>query len=196
MFTKRGIQTRNRVFEFIRTWVEKNGYSPSIREIGKGAGISSTKAVKYHVDALVNSGVLRRRGRQARSLETSVQPFSLPLIGRIAAGQPLLAIENVEETVTLNRFKGCFMLRVRGDSMTGAGILDSDMVIVQPQESAQSGEIVVALLDTEATVKRLARQGEKVVLQPENARHEAIVVSPGERDFRIIGRVVGVLRNY
>jgi repressor LexA len=152
--------------------------------------------VKYHIDALANSGVLRRRARQARALETIRPPFSLPLLGRIAAGQPLLAVENVEENVTLDRFRDCFLLRVKGDSMIGAAIMDSDLVVVRPQESAHNGEIVVALIDNEATVKRFRREGKDVLLESENPKYSPIRVVAGEREFALLGRVVGVLRAY
>jgi repressor LexA len=196
MFTTRGKENRERIHRFIVAWTEKNHYPPSIREIAQGVGIASTKAVKSHIDGLVNAGLLRRRPRRARALELPGQPFSLPLVGRIAAGQPGLAIENVEENVSLSQFKGCFMLRVKGDSMVEAGILDSDIVIVQPQELARNGEIVVALVDNDATVKRFYRESGNVVLKSANARYQPIAVGPGERDFRVVGRVVGVLRRY
>lgn len=182
--------------EFIGSWVERNGYPPSIREICRGVGIASTKAVKYHIDALVNSGQVRRRNRCARALEMPNPPFALPLLGRIAAGQPILAVENVEEQVNLSRFRGCFMLRVKGDSMVGAGIHDADLVIVQPQESARTGDIAVAMIDNEATVKRFVRDGNSVRLEPENPKYKPIPITADTGDFKLVGRVVGLLRDY
>jgi len=196
VFTGRGKENRRRVLEFIETWVGRNSYPPSIREICRGVGIASTKAVKYHLDGLVNSGQLRRHARQARALEMPGFPFSLPLVGRIAAGQPVLAVENVEEHVNLNRFKGCFMLKVKGDSMTGAGINDADIVIVQPREDVRSGEIAVAMVNGEATVKRFVRNGDAVSLVPENPKYKPIPVNPELGEFRIVGRVTGLLRQY
>jgi repressor LexA len=196
MFTKRGKENRERIYEYICAWSARNGYPPSIREICHGVGITSTKAVKYHIDALVDSGILRRHARQARALETAGSRFNLPLLGRIAAGQPILAAENVEENVTLERFQGCFLLRVKGDSMTGAAIMDSDMVIVQPRATVRSGEIVAALIDNEATVKRLRQDEKEVVLESDNVKYAPIRVVPGEREFSVLGRVVGVLRMY
>ena len=196
MFTKRGKENRERIFEFIGSWTRENGYPPSIREICRGVGIASTKAVKYHIDALVSSGVLNRQPRQARALQTPRLSAGLPLLGRIAAGQPLLAVENVEEHVTLERFHDCFLLRVRGDSMVGAAIMDSDLVIVQPPDVARNGQIVAAMIDNEATVKRFHRQGKVVTLHSENPKYPPITVNPGEREFKIVGRVVGVLRTY
>jgi len=196
MFTEQGNKNRVRVYEFIRSFAEKNGYPPSIREIGRGVGLASTKAVKYHMDALVSDGLLRRHPRLARAIEAGPPPSGLPLVGRIAAGQPVLAVENIEEHVSLSRFQGCFLLRVKGDSMTGAGILDGDTVIVQPQGAVPDGEIAVAMVDNEATVKRLYRRSGQVVLQPENPLYSPMEINPDTRDFRVVGRVVGVLREY
>lgn len=195
MFTNRGKENRSKVYEFIKSWTEKHAYPPSIREICAGVGIVSTKAVKYHIDALVNSGLVRRQARRARALETTSPPFGLPLLGRIAAGHPLLAVENIEETVTLSRFRGCFLLRVKGDSMIGAGILDSDLVIVQPQSEARNGDVIVALLDNEATVKRFSLGDKVVTLRSENPNFAPISVDPGRADFKILGRVLGLLRD-
>jgi repressor LexA len=196
MFTEQGNKNRVRVYEFIRSFAEKNGYPPSVREIGRGVGLASTKAVKYHMDALVSDGLLRRHPRLARAIDAGPQPVGLPLVGRIAAGQPVLAVENIEEHVSLNRFRGCFLLRVKGDSMTGAGILDGDTVIVQPQGTVPDGEIAVAMVDNEATVKRLYRRAGQIVLQPENPLYSPLEINPDARDFRVVGRVVGVLREY
>jgi repressor LexA len=196
MFTKRGNETRDRIYRSIRSWTEKHGYPPSIREICRDVGLASTKAVKYHLDVLASTGVLRRRARLARALETTASSLSLPVLGRIPAGQPLLAVENVEESFALSRFQGCFLLRVKGDSMNGAGIMDSDMVVVQPQEFARNGDIVVALIDSEATVKRFRRETKEVILESENPKYPPLSIVPSGRDFRIVGRVVGVVRTY
>jgi len=196
MFTNRGKENRRKVIEFVESWVGQHGYPPSIREICLGVGIASTKAVKYHIDALVSSGLLRRKERHARALELANSPFALPLVGRIAAGQPILAVENVEEYVNLGRFRGCFMLKVKGDSMTGAGISDADIVIVQPKETVRNGEIAVVMIDNEATVKRFVRDGNLVSLVSENPRHKPISVDPATSDFKLVGKVVGLLRNY
>lgn len=182
--------------EFVRRYVEEHGFAPSVREIGKAVGISSTRAVKYHLDILVREGLLERSPGQARSLRAAGRPDSLPLIGRIAAGAPVLAVENVTAQVSLSRFRDCFLLRVQGESMTGAGIFDSDLVVVRPQETAENGEIVAALIDSEATVKRLRRDADRIILEPDNPAFAPIVVEPGRHDFRIIGVVVGLLRNY
>jgi repressor LexA len=195
MFT-RDKDRRNRILEFVRTYTDEHGCAPSIREIAKAVGVRSTKAVKYHLDILVNEGLIKRTPRQARALSTAHQPESLPLIGRIAAGSPLLAVENVEAQVSLSRFRDCFLLKVKGESMKGAGIMENDMVVVRPQSAAENGEIVAALLGNEATVKRFQQRRGQVVLEPENPEFEPITVSADRQDFRIIGVVVGLLRNY
>lgn len=195
MFT-RDKGRREKILEFVRDYIDEHGFAPSVREIGRAVGINSTKAVKYHLDILVTEGLLKRTPRQARGLQTAHQPDALPLIGRIAAGSPLLAIENVEAQVSLSRYRDCFLLRVKGESMKTAGIMDNDMVVVRPQATAENGEIVAALLGNEATVKRFQQRQDQVVLEPENPEFEPIVVGPDRQDFRIIGVVVGLLRNY
>jgi repressor LexA len=195
MFT-RDKDRRSHILEFVRTYTDEHGCAPSIREIGKAVGIRSTKAVKYHLDILVNEGLIKRTPRQARGLSTAHQPESLPLIGRIAAGSPLLAVENVEAQVSLSRFRDCFLLRVKGESMKGAGIMEDDMVVVRPQSAAENGEIVAALLGNEATVKRFHQRLGQVVLEPDNPEFKPIIVGQDRQDFQLIGVVVGLLRNY
>jgi repressor LexA len=184
------------MLDFIQQYTAQHGFAPSVREIGKAVGIRSTRAVQYHLDILVRDGLVERRDRRARTLRTAHRPDALPLVGRIAAGTPLLAVENVESQFTLDRFRDCFLLRVQGESMTGAGIMDGDLVVVRQQATAEEGEIVAALLDNEATVKRLAHRQGTVVLQPENPDFKPIVIDGSRTDFRIIGVVVGLLRNY
>lgn len=187
----------------MRRYIEEHGFAPSVREIGQAVGIRSTKAVKYHLDILVGQGVLERTPGQARSLtlqhfnSSTLRSFSgsLPLVGRIAAGTPVLATENVEDHVSLSSYEDCFLLRVQGQSMAGAGIVDGDLVIVRQQPEARAGEIVVALLGDEATVKRFRPEDGRVVLEPENPEFQPIVVDRAA-DFRIAGVVVGLLRNY
>jgi repressor LexA len=195
MFTRDNAR-RDKILAFVRSYAEEHGFAPSIREIGRAVGISSTKAVKYHLDILVNQGLLERTDRQARTIRTAHQSDTLPLIGRIAAGAPLLAVENIESRVSLTRFHDCFLLRVKGKSMTGAGIMDGDMVIVRPQATAENGEIVAALIDNEATVKRFQSALDAIILKAENPMFEPIVIKPGRTDFSIIGVVVGLLRDY
>lgn len=188
--------TEEKIIRFLFDWFKDKNYPPSIREIGKWVGLKSTKAVKYHLDNLVAKGKLTRKPYQARTLELTEIPKGLPLVGRIAAGTPVLAIENIEEHISLDtQFAGCFLLRVSGDSMSGAGIFDKDLAIVQPQPTANQGDIVVALLDDTATVKRFYRQKGRVLLKPENPDYPTIVVERQKR-FSILGVVVGVLKKY
>ncbi len=195
MFT-RDKNRRQKMLDFIRQYTADHGFAPSVREIAFAVGIRSTRAVQYHLDILVHDGLLERRGHRARTLRTAQRPGALPLVGRIAAGSPLLAVENIESQFTLERFRDCFLLRVQGESMTGAGIMDGDLVVVRQQATAENGAIVAALLDNEATVKRLDRSGGKIVLRPENPQFEPITIDPARVEFSIIGVVVGLLRNY
>ncbi len=195
MFTK-DKNRRDKIVQFVRQYVEEHGFPPSFREIARAVGIRSTKAVKYHLDILAEQGILGRTPGQARSLKSAVQPYTLPLIGRIAAGSPVLAVENVEAHISLSRFQDCFLLRVHGESMSGAGIMAGDLVIVRQDAEPQNGDIIVALLDDEATVKRFTRKNGQVVLLPENPNFQPIAVSTDRADFKVIGVVVGLLRNY
>ncbi|MEO0086208.1 MAG: transcriptional repressor LexA [candidate division WOR-3 bacterium] len=195
MFTKTR-DRRTQILEFVRHYIKEHGFAPSIREIGSSVGIKSTKAVKYHLDILVNEGLLQRTNRRPRTLRTPHQPDTLPLLGRIAAGTPLLALENLERRVSLNQFRDCFLLKVKGNSMSGAGILDGDMVIVRPRSAAHNGDIIVALLDNEATIKRFRQTQQNIVLEPANPDFEPIIVDTTCGDFRIIGVVAGLLRDY
>jgi repressor LexA len=195
MFT-RDKDRRQKIVDFIRQYSQEHGYAPSIREIGDAVGIRSTRAVKYHLDVLVNQGVIERVAGKARSLKTAVRPDALPLVGRIAAGSPVLAVENIESHVSLSRFRDCFLLQVHGESMRDAGIMDGDMVIVRKQSEAKNGDIVVALLGDEATVKKFRRKGDRVTLLPENPDFRPIYVDRNVEDFRVVGVVVGLMRNY
>ena len=123
-------------------------------------------------------------------------PFSLPLVGRIAAGQPILAVENVEEQVNLSRFQGCFVLKVKGDSMTGAGINDADIVIVQPWRMSAAARLRSRWYNGEATVKRFVRNGDSVSLVPKTRKYTPISVNPAQSELRVVGRVTGLLRQY
>lgn len=195
MFT-RDKDRRQKILDFIRQYTEEHGFPPSVREIGRAVGIRSTRAVKYHLDILVQQGTLERAANKARSVTTGSSAYALPLVGRIAAGSPVLAVENIESQVSLSRFRNCFLLRVHGDSMTGAGIIDGDMVIVRQQEGARNGEIVAAMIGDEATVKRFERRKDRITLYPENPDFKPIVVRKDQGEFHVIGAVVGLLRNY
>ena len=192
------------IWDFLVEYLDGHGYPPTVREIGEAVGLASPSTVHAHLANLERAGLLRRDRTKPRALEligreVAASPESLPLLGEIAAGGPLLAEENVEEYVPvpemLSRGGADFLLRVKGDSMVDAGILDGDVVVVRRQETARDGEIVVALAGDdesadEATVKRFYREGERVRLQPENSSMEPIYA----RHVQILGKVVGVFR--
>lgn len=194
MFTKSG--RRRQVLDFVRRHIESHGYAPSVREIGAAVGIKSTKAVKHHLDILVSAGELERVPGRARSLSAPGRPAALPLVGRIAAGSPVLAVENVESYLSLDRFQGCFLLRVQGESMRDAGIMDRDLVVVDARAEPRPGEIVAARIGDEATVKYFRPGNGEIVLEPANPDFPAVTVDPGRTDFALAGVVVGLLRNY
>lgn len=195
------------VLNFVAETIEQRGIPPSIREIGDALNISSLRGVTDHLDALETKGYIHRapgaRGitltsRQRATLATKRSaPRRIPIIGRVPAGAPLLAEEEVEgfiEAPAVEWGEECFALRVKGDSMIEAGILDGDVVIVRPQPDANNGDIVVARIDDEATVKRFFRERTRIRLQPENALLDPIYLSPQEAEVTIVGKVVGVQR--
>jgi repressor LexA len=189
------------IFDFIKRYSAKNGYPPTVRDIGKAIGLTSSSTVHAHLANLEKIGLLRRDPTKPRAMEVLVDkakkvvaPAGLPLVGRVAAGQPILADENVEEYVEVPQIaggdEGEYVLRVQGDSMKNAGILEGDYVVVHTTETARNGEIVVALMGEEATVKRFFKEKDHVRLQPENEALEPIRT----RDVQVLGRVVGVFR--
>jgi repressor LexA len=192
------------IFDFIKRYSAKYGYPPTVRDIGKAVGLASSSTVHAHLANLEKAGLLRRDPSKPRALElldkaadavkSVVTQSGLPLVGSVAAGQPILAEENIEDYVQVPEVaggdEGEFVLRVRGESMKNAGILPGDFVVVRPQETATDGEIVVALVGEEATVKRFFRESDHVRLQPENETMDAI----RSREVRLLGRVVGVFR--
>lgn len=193
------------ILNFIIRQVQKKGYPPSVREIGKAVGLSSSSTVHSHLTTLEEKGYLRRDPTKPRALEIlGLRPLELqartkrlcniPLVGRIAAGTPILAQENIEDIFPLPidfvRTENAFMLEVKGESMVGAGILSGDYVIVKQQPMADNGDIVVALMEDEATVKRFYKEKQGIRLQPENPALEPIIT----KDVKILGKVIGVLR--
>ena len=196
------------VIETIRSWIKERGYPPTIRELGKLLGIKSLRGVTTHLDAIAKKGFLKREPR-ARSIRLVdlVAPFQqaiqVPIVGKIRAGEPMLAQEQVEGHVVIDGSwigvtpstspAGHFALRVRGDSMINAGILDGDFVIVRQQPTANDGDIVVALLGEDATVKRFYRDGDQVRLQPEHPTMAPILVTK-QQPFTILGKVSAVFR--
>lgn len=206
------------IYDFIRTYSDEHGYPPSVREIGAAVGLASPSTVHMHLKVLEEQGLIRRDSKKPRTIEVvgdrepehakddsqplasvtqdlSANVIRLPLIGRVAAGVPILAEQNVEETLALPTSvvgDACsFVLRVRGESMINAGIFDGDYIVVREQHDAHDGEIVVALIDDSATVKTFYRERDRIRLQPENDTMEPIYV----RDPVILGRVTALIRS-
>jgi len=192
------------IFEFIKRYSAKYGYPPTVRDIGKAVGLASSSTVHAHLANLERIGLLRRDPSKPRAIEmldraaASVRGFvrpGLPLVGQVAAGQPVLAEENIEDYVQTPAFAGGndgqYLLRVRGESMRDVGILPGDLVVVRPQETAGDGDIVVALVGDEATVKRFFKEPDHVRLQPENSSMKPI----RSREVRVLGKVVGLMRS-
>jgi repressor LexA len=198
------------IFDFIRKYSAKYGYPPTVRDIGKAVGLASSSTVHAHLANLEKIGLLRRDPSKPRAIELidravdrAVESMRgivggdrLPLLGSVAAGQPILAEENIDEYVPVPELagggEGRYLLRIRGDSMREAGILEGDYVVVHPQETARDGDVVVALLGEEATVKRFFREDGHIRLQPENAAMEPI----RSKEAKVLGRVVGLLRGF
>ena len=189
------------IFDFVRRYVGEHGYPPTVRDIGKAVGLASSSTVHAHLANLEKHGLLRRDPTKPRAIEVlkdkakqAVGAGRLPVVGQVAAGQPVLAEENIEEYVPVPGIAGGddgeFVLRVRGDSMKDAGILEGDFVIVRKQDTAVDGEIVVALVGEEATVKRFFREKDHIRLQPENDAMEPLRTA----DAQVLGRVVGLCR--
>ena len=194
-------ERQQRILDTIREFTEERGYPPSVREIGERVGLSSSSTVQSHLKTLQRRGLIRRDATKPRALVPRAEPGRgtseygvLPIVGKVAAGVPITAAENVEGELVvaadLARKSDSFVLRVQGDSMVDAAILDGDLIVVAGQPSANNGEIVVAMVDGEATVKRFYREGGRVRLQPENARMEPIYTD----DVTIVGRVEAVIR--
>ena len=182
------------ILDFINQFVQENGYAPSVREIGQAVGLQSTSAVSYHLQKLQAQGLLQGSGEKGskRAVVTAQRPGQIPVVGVVTAGMPILAVENQEGLMAWDGDPSCFALRVRGDSMIGAGILDGDKVVVRPQPTANDGQSVVARIGDEATVKRLSRRNGQVWLLPENDAYDPIDGSEAE----LIGLVTAVLREY
>jgi len=193
------------IFDFIRKYSARYGYPPTVRDIGKAVGLASSSTVHAHLANLEKIGLLRRDPSKPRAIELLdkavesvrgiVRGEGLPLVGSVAAGEPMLAEENIEEYVAVPEIAGGadgeYLLRIRGDSMKDAGILEGDFVVVHAQDTAQDGDVVVALLGEEATVKRFFHEADHIRLQPENDTMEPI----RSKEVRVLGRVVGLLRS-
>jgi repressor LexA len=193
------------IFDFIRKYSARYGYPPTVRDIGKAVGLASSSTVHAHLANLEKIGLLRRDPSKPRAIELLdravesvrgiVRGEGLPLVGSVAAGEPMLAEENIEDYVSVPELAGGadgeYVLRIRGDSMKDAGILEGDFVVVRRQDTAQDGDVVVALLGEEATVKRFFRETDHIRLQPENEALEPI----RSKEVKVLGRVVGLLRS-
>jgi len=200
------------ILKYIETFIEEMHFSPSIREIAKHFGIASTNGVKGHLDRLVRKGCIKIEENTSRAI-TLVKPEGsdnelsgsseddenqIPIVGRVAAGSPIMAEQNLEGSILMDpsftkKSKSCFALKVKGDSMINAGIFEGDLVIVSGQSEALNGDIVVAMLDNEVTVKTFHNRNNRIVLMPENEKYTPIEVT-GEKEFSIVGKVVGVVR--
>ena len=181
------MKTKQRILKIIQDFMDEYGYPPSIREIAKKAGLKSTKAVKVHLDNLAKQGFIHKIAGQARSIR--IKPRTLPIVGRVAAGVPELAFEEIEGYFNPLDWRDCFLLKVKGDSMINAHIYDGDLVVVKPKKEAFTNEIIVAHVDDETTVKRLKKSGNSFYLKPENSAYPLI-----RKKFEIIGTVIGVIR--
>ncbi len=203
-YTRELTDRQRQILDFIKSEIHRRGFPPSVREIGDAVGLSSSSTVHSHLAALEGKGFIRRDPSKPRALEVFDyrdadravdygQARAVPLVGQVAAGSPILAAENIEATLTLPAEmadESTFVLRVRGDSMIDAGILDGDYVVVRQQSTAENGDVVVAMLDDEATVKRFFREADTIRLQPENSALEPTFT----RDVTVLGKVMALFR--
>ena len=191
------------ILDFLKSQIRKNGYPPTVREICDAVGLSSTSTVHAHLETLERKGFIRRSPAKNRSTEILEDNFygsremvNVPIIGRVAAGVPILAEENIEDVfpIPVDYVKNsvCFMLHVKGESMRDEGIFDGDLVLVRQQQDAIDGDIVIALLEDSATVKTFTREGEYICLSPANPDFEPIRV----RECDVLGKVIGLYRRY
>lgn len=197
------------ILDFIESFMQRRGYPPTLREIGNEFGISSTNGVRVNLAALEKKQHIRRRPWLARGIElvnapkvlkTDTEISYIPIIGKVAAGEPIFAAENIEGMLAVDdtfiSTKKVFALKVQGDSMKNVGILDGDYVLARRQHTAEPGEIIVFIISDEITVKRYNADGNKVYLVPENEAYETIVMEKKSSDLQIAGKVVGLIRKY
>ncbi len=201
---KKGDIKENQIFEFIKSYTNDNGFPPSYREISAGVNIKSTNSVKKYVDRLVEKKLIVKHDNKSRSInyvqnkeERKNDTVSIPLIGKVAAGSPILAFENVEEEFIMSKSvfgtnQELFMLRIAGDSMINIGIDDGDYVVVKKQDNAENGDIVVAYIDGYATVKNFYKDGQFIRLQPQNELYKPIITT----DCKVLGKVVGCIKRF
>lgn len=194
----------NNLLKFIKKYLESNGYPPSVREMCKALGVSSTATIQYYLEKLENRGLIKKSSSKNRAIEIldstktiKTKVLSVPVVGKVAAGIPILATENIDEYISLpetmfNSEKEIFVLRVAGDSMINAGILNGDKIVVSKQSTAKNNDIVVALIDDSATVKRFFKEKDTIRLQPENDYMSPIYV----KELDILGIVIGLIRKF
>lgn len=195
---------QERVFSFLVKYTEENGFPPTVREIAEHLELAGPNSAKKYLDILERKKYIKKYSGKPRAIEIRENPLSrgktrlVPIIGQIAAGTPILAVENIEDKIfvdtSLAKWDDVFLLRVKGDSMIEAHILDNDLVIIKPNINIESGEIAAVLIDDEATVKRFFKKKGHIMLKPENSLMNPIVLKGG--DVRIIGKVVGVIRKF
>jgi repressor LexA len=182
-----------KIFDIINNWIQEYNYPPTLRELAKESGLKSTWTVRYHLKKLANNGMINIKGNLSRGIEL-LRGYEMPVLGKISAGLPIEAIENIDKYINnisdLFGHKNIFGLKIKGDSMTDAGIFDGDIVIIRKQSNAENGEIVAAFVEDEATVKRFYGDKNYIKLVPENPKYEPII----SKNIKIIGKVIGVIR--
>lgn len=195
-------ERQQQVLDYITNYLSQHGCPPTIREISERIGVKGTATAMVHLDALERKGFISRRDG-ARGIALTTKPIasiSLPVVGTVRAGQPELAVEDISEYCIVDpswvKGSGCFFLRVQGDSMIEAGIYTGDLALIHPQPSAVNGEIVVAMVDGEATLKRFFMEKDRIRLQPENPTMEPIIINAGEAETIIIGKLLRIVRKY
>ncbi len=191
-------KTQQKVFNFIKETIDKRGLAPSVREIGAAVGLKSTSTVQYNLNALEELGYIERDSQLKRTIRIckgGIRPAHVPLVGTVTAGAPILAVESIEDYIPVpieQRGRTLFALRIKGDSMVNAGILDGDIAIAEKTPTAENGDIIVALIEDEATVKRFYKEKGHFRLQPENDNYEPIIVN----ELAVLGKVISLIRNY
>ena len=198
-------ETQQNVLDFLKESLSEKGYPPTLREIASHFKLKGPKAPQKTLDILERKGYIRKTPGASRGIEVlhspsfhAAQILSLPIVGNVRAGEPILAVENVEGYIRLDRSllssENVFLLRVEGDSMVEAHIQDGDFALVKPQQGADNGEIVVALVEDEATIKRIFKKRDLIRLEPANPSMEPIVIKKGEKRVKIVGKVIGIFR--
>jgi len=195
---------QERVLSFLKNYLNRYGYPPTVREIAKYLKMAGPHSAKRFLDMLEHKGYIRRVAKSSRAIEIIDAPSPhpvrvVPIVGRVRAGTPLLALENIEGNLALDRslakWKDAFLLRITGESMIEAHIKDGDLALVKPQPTALNGEIVVALLNDEATIKRFFKEQDIIRLEPAHPSMKPIIIKEGEADVSIVGKVVAIIRN-